>query len=324
MASSREESALSDSTNFYQRNQGEYTYRLPAAPRIVVPPPTTTTGPPDLRLDHGSVKEVDLSFLDMIDLSSIIQKNTLLDWAYERRRQAQMILPWLYLGPMLAARDKVYMKTEGITMVLAIRTQANSMTGAIQAARDLGLEVVTIEVPGHSELISRFPETTRQINYHLAKVHQLSLQNTGQPFLAKVMVFCESGNEKSAAVVAAYMMEMLQDFNHVKAMHICQAQRFCVHFDDTLKNILRAYSDILQAKRSVATCNDMLQPNALLNGHAHSQTGTPPQAPTPPNQKRRIERTWDEDEMQVDELVDPSDALRFAGRDVTPFQDRGV
>jgi serine/threonine/tyrosine-interacting protein len=319
MTSLREEAALSDSSNGHQRKHDDYTYRLPTAPRIVVPPPTLTTDMPGLVVGTAPAGEVDLDFLRALDLEFIIQKNTLLEWAYERRRQAQMMLPWLYLGPMVAAKDKAYLVQEGITMVLAIRAQENSMTGALRASREVCAEVATIETPTFHELIGRFADTTRMINTHMARVRQHSLETTGQATFGKVLVFCESGNEKSAAVVAAYLMETLSDFDHVKAMQVCQAQRFCVNFDDTLKNILQSYWDILRARRSVASLNmNTTHADVIVNG-ANLQ------APFSVKQKRSIENTRDDDDMDMDmdSGMDPSDVLRFAGRDSTPFQNRG-
>jgi serine/threonine/tyrosine-interacting protein len=313
MTSLREEAALSDAGNAHRRNHNEYTYRLPTAPRIVVPPPTLTTDMPGLMVG-ASPNGVDLSFLRELDLQDIIQKNTIVEWAYERRRQAQMMLPWLYLGPMVSAKDQAFLAREGITMVLAIRAQANSMSGALKAASEVCAEVATIETPTVHELTGRFGDTARIINTHIARVRQHSLQMTGQPTLGKVLVFCESGNEKAAAVVAAYMMDTLNDFDHVKAMQVCQAQRFCVNFDDTLKNILQSYWDILRARRSVASLNaDSMQMNGL-NG-AYLQ-------PASSKQKRTFENTHDDDEMDMHSAMDPSDAFRFAGRDSTPFQNR--
>tara|TARA_R110002003_G_scaffold42_5_gene3104 strand:- start:2257 stop:3189 length:933 start_codon:yes stop_codon:yes gene_type:complete len=308
MTSLREEVALSDFAGAHKRKHNDYSYRLPTPPRIVVPPPTLTTEVPGLVVSHGG--GVDLSFLQELDLAEIIQKNTLLDWAYERRREAQMILPWLYLGPMVAAKDKNFLVREGITMAFAIRARENSMTGAIQASSEVCAEVATIDTPTFYDLIGRFADATRMINTHMARYREHSLQTTGQATLGKVLVFCESGNEKSAAVVAAYLMTTLDDFDHVKSMQVCQAQRFCVNYDDTLKNILRSYWDILQAQRLVAS------PNGLAGNRATLQV----QNATRP--KRSIETTRDDDDMDMDNGVDPSDALRFAGRDSTPFQNR--
>ncbi|KAL6703367.1 hypothetical protein ACN47E_009709 [Coniothyrium glycines] len=307
MGTMREHAAMSGLPDGHQRAQHEYTYRLPTPPRITVPPPTLSIDLPGLTVAGSGAEEVDTSFLQELDLEGIVQKNTLLEWAYERRRQAQMILPWLYLGPMVAAKDKTFLQREGITMVLAIRAQANSMVGALQAASGVCLDVSTVEAATPHNLIGKFGETTNMINQHVARVRQRSLQTTGHPALGKVLVFCESGNEKSAAVAAAYLMDTLTQFDYVKAMQVCQAQRFCVNFDDTIKNILRSRWDIVQARRAVAATARDNQPQGSLS--------------IPSKHKRGIERTRDDDDMDMEDAMEESDALRFVGRDVTPFGD---
>lgn len=321
MASPYKESAMSDlSSTVHRSHDSEYSYRLPTPPRIVVPPPTFSAGLGGLTLDSASTEDVDMSFLAEMNLEDIVQTNTLLDWAYERRRQAQMILPWLYLGPMVSAKDKEFLVREGITMVLAVRTQENSLKGALQAASEVCAEVRTIESPTFHDLVGRFAETTRMINLHLASTRQGSLEKTGQPTLGKVLVFCESGNEKSAAVVAAYLMDTLNDFDHVKAMQVCQAQRFSVNFDDTIKNVLCAHWDIVQAKRSVASSNaQVAQTNAAMNGSLQNVSHLQP--PHSLGRKRTIWTTRDDEDTDMGDSMDPSDALRFTGRDNTPFQD---
>ncbi|RMZ70024.1 tyrosine phosphatase [Pyrenophora seminiperda CCB06] len=303
MATHHEESAVS---NLHMRTQHEYSYRLPTPPRIVIPPPTLSTEMPGLALRGSSGVEVDMESLNGLSLEDIIQKNTLMEWSYERRRQAQMILPWLYLGPMMAAKDKAFLEREGITMVLAIRSLPNSMKGALQAASDVCLEVRSIEAYNFYHLTPKFPEAARIISAHVARVRQHNLETNGQATSGKVLVFCESGNEKSAAVVAAYLMQILENIDHVKAMQIVQAQRFCVNFDDVLKNILSSYWDIVEARRSIAA----LAPS--------EQAGS---SSTHARQKRSIEETRDDD-VGMSDGMDASDALRFSGRDVTPFQDR--
>ncbi|KAF2849724.1 phosphatases II [Plenodomus tracheiphilus IPT5] len=297
MAAMREESAMTDSLDAYKRSYHEYSYRLPTPPRIVVPPPTMTTEMPGLAIG-GTTDDLDMSFLRETGLENIVQTNTLLDWSYDRKRQAQMILPWLFLGPWVAAKDRAFMEGQGITMVLAIRAQPNSMMGAMNAVAQSGVEFAAIDAPSYFSLTGRLTETTTLINRHVARVRQQTLAQTGEKTLGKVLVFCESGNERSAAVVAAYLMETLDNFDYIKAMQVCQAQRFCVNFDDTIKNMLRSHWDILLARRSVAT--------SLM--------------PSPRSQyKRTIEHTRDDEDMDMDDAED-SDAARFVGRDVTPFQ----
>lgn len=318
MTTAEGESTIRSSLGMAMRKENQYSYRLPTPPRVVVPPPTLATDMPGLVVGNGS-GGLDISFLREMALEDIIQKNTLIEWAYERRRQAQMILPWLYLGPMIASKDKAFFAREGISMVFAIRSRDGSMSGALQAARDAGLAVATIEAENYNALIKRFGDATRAINEHVATIRQVSAQRTGQPVLGKVLVFCESGNEKSAAVVAAYLMEILDDFDYIKAMQVCQAQRFCVNFDDNLKNMLRTYWDILQAARSVSSFNAQLsQTNNMSNGlNQGALMPTPPSAVRP---KRSIEDTCDDEDMEMEHGLDSSDALRFQGRDYTPFQ----
>lgn len=309
---------MRSSLGIAMRKENQYSYRLPTPPRVVVPPPTLATDMPGLVVGNGS-GELDISFLREMALEDIVQKNTLIEWAYERRRQAQMILPWLYLGPMVASKDKAFLARERISMVFAIRSRDGSMSGALQAARDAGLAVATIEAENYAALIRRFGDATRTINEHVATVRHISALQTGQPVLGKVLVFCESGNEKSAAVVAAYLMEILDDFDYIKAMQVCQAQRFCVNFDDTIKNMLRAYWDILQAARSVSSFNTQQhEVNNMSNGfHQGTSQPTPPSAA---RSKRSIEDTRDDEDMEMEDGLDASDALRFQGRDYTPFQ----
>lgn len=314
------ESPLHSSLGMAMHSQNQYTYRLPTPPRVVVPPPTLSTDMPSLVVGNAS-GGLDISFLRDMALENIVQKNTLIEWAYERRRQAQMILPWLFLGPMVASRDKAFFAREGITMVFSIRSRNGSMSGALQAAREAGLAVATTEAQSYHELIKRLGDASRIINEHVATIRQASIQQTGQPVLGKVLVFCESGNEKSAAVVAAYLMETLDNFDYIKAMQVCQAQRFCVNFDDTIKNMLRAYWDILQAARSVSNFNAQ-QDHASNMPNGPGQDSSHPPLPSATRFKRSIEDTRDDEdvEMEMEDGLDPSDALRFLGRDNTPFQ----
>ena len=45
----------------------------------------------------------------------------MVDWKYESRHHAQHVLPYLFLGPITAARDAKFLRDEGITMLLAVR-----------------------------------------------------------------------------------------------------------------------------------------------------------------------------------------------------------
>lgn len=321
----QKDATMSDSPHSHQTHH-EYTYRLPTPPRIVVPPPTLTTEVPELHVRGvDPAEENDTNFLRDMDLESIIVKNALLDWTYERRRQAQMILPWLYLGPLTAAKDRAWLKSAGITMVFAIRSRHNSMMGAMQAAKDVCPQVESVEAATYFTLIGQLSHIAKMINQHVTRIRRMT-EASGNVQLGKVLVFCESGNEKSAAVVAAYLMEILEDFDYIKAMQVCQAQRFCVNFDDNIKSILQNHWDILVARRSVAKSRSQLLNSAALSDnlqqvaqpHQQHQQQLQPLPISGLKTKRSLE--LDEDTDMCDG-ADPSDVLRFTDRDVTPFMD---
>ena len=122
-------------------------------------------------------------------------------------------------------------------------------------------------------------------------------------------MFCESGNERSAGVVAAYLMETHVDVDFIKAMQLVQAQRFCANFDDALKRLLQGYWDILCAKREVAAVDGRASGfNGVANGYGnHTAKG-----------KRSLQR--DEDEEM--DGMGGDDWQRFSGRTFAPFMDQ--
>jgi hypothetical protein len=177
------------------------------------------------------------------------------------------------------------------------------MNGALRKAADLGIEHFTVDLNSNQELISAFSITTGHIYNHVSH----KLQSTGQ--IGKVLVFCESGNERSAGVVAAYLMETHEDVDYIKAMQLCQAQRFCVNFDDSMKRLLQGYWDILCAQRQVAA-----QTNEQAAGGTN--TGTTTNNGSAVKAKRALERDDEEDDP-----MDKDDMARFGGRTFVPFVD---
>ena len=294
MASDRE-------TFQYPHRTSVMTYRVPTPPRIVVPPPA---------LNADALPEITLhalrnsGILNSVNYNNIVTQHALLEWTYERRREAQSVLPYLYLGPMTVAKNEAWLRTEGITCVLGVRHkgmfESKLMNGALRKAAEMGVEHHTVDVTGNQDLINSFPAATSFIYNHICQRYQV----TGK--LGKILVFCESGNERSAGVVAAYLMETHEDVDYIKAMQLCQAQRFCVNFDDSMKRLLQSYWDILCAKRQVA---------AQSNGVTDHNLEAPGSAS---KGKRSLQRDDDEDMNDVDD----DDLERFGGRTFAPFVDQ--
>jgi serine/threonine/tyrosine-interacting protein len=299
-----------------------YIYRPPSPPRISVP----NTGEGDLVLPaYEGIDGEDITYEDLkiITQGHHSASDNTVTWQYEWRRKAQMILPFLYLGPGPVAKDKEFLQSVGITMLLVVRdthtARAGLMSGAKMAA-ELGIEATSVDTGSLQELISAFPRAVGIINDHLLSVfrkqrmHNNDAQNgiTINPSSfkpGKVLVYCESGNERSAAVVAAYLMTVY-GLGVVGAVQFIQSQRFCVVFDEPLKNVLLAYKDIVQATKDVSKARHAQAVGEMVIQPTPSAFAFSDTAQAVTKQKRSIGEYAAEDEDMSGDL----DGGRFEGR----------
>ncbi|KAK3899986.1 protein-tyrosine phosphatase-like protein, partial [Staphylotrichum tortipilum] len=234
-------------------------------------------------------------------------------WVYEARRAAQPVLDYLYLGPASSVKDRAFLAREGITMVLCARDarfaapgggEGMLMMGVKRAVEGTGVVVEGIDIADGRELVGAFSVAAGRVNEHCLAVAR-------QGGRGKVLVVCETGNERSAAVVAAYLMAMY-GLDLVQAVQFMQLQRFCVALGDELKFWLQAYGDILRARGVVGM--SLLQRRELLGlrpeGNGGAQGGG----------KRRIEEMDEGGEGAGDGM--DMDGERYAGRSFAPFVDR--
>ncbi|KAJ5940949.1 hypothetical protein N7516_001117 [Penicillium verrucosum] len=262
-------------------------------------------------------------FFNRVDLGGFTRRFNHSQWNYDMRRQAQSILPFLSLGPSSCLRDADYIRSQGFTLLLAIRSRHSALARLVsgeKAAAEAGIMADTVDVLDNQELISTFPRAIRRINDHLAGVDvgPNGMVLDGQQQKKKVLVFCESGNERSAAVIIAYTMVML-NIPSVEAAHMIQERRFCVSIEDSMKCILTAFDTILSAKRDVERAKKL-----TVRGAASL---APPSAPLVLAKKRSFQDhrnddpVMDEGEMDVD---DDEDDPFYARNPNAPFQDRVV
>ncbi|CAG8908008.1 unnamed protein product [Penicillium egyptiacum] len=261
-------------------------------------------------------------FFNRVDLGGFTRRFNPSQWNYDMRRQAQPILPFLSLGPSSCLRDADYIRSQGFTLLLAIRSrhsaQARLVSGE-KAAAEVGIMADTVDVLDNQELISAFPRAIRRINDHLAGVDMGpgGMVPKSQQQKRKVLVFCESGNERSAGVVIAYIMVML-NIESVAATHMIQQRRFCVSIEDTMKYILTAFESILSAKRDVERAKRITVRGA--------SSLAPPSLPPMLTKKRSFRDHADdalatgEGEMDMDMDEDPF----HERKPNAPFQDRLV
>lgn len=329
-----------------------YAARPPSPPAIMIPAPNF------LKANEPIVCVPSFASIDPLCLSApeleIITQNrpqaaydSINNWAYEDRRKAQEILDFLWLGPSSVARDKEFLRENGFTMLLAARdarmAQARLM-GVDRVAKELSLHADTIDVQDHQDLIRSLPDAVRKINNHMLDVYRSQSLPTqaDQPMAdgamvidktkfrrGKILIFCETGNDRSAGVVIAYLMSVF-GMSMIQACQFIQFRRFCVSLDEDMKYLLQTYEGILHAQKTVNKFK--LQNDQLHTPTSAASPATPPGALAPAlpifetRPKRGIEETFEEiDDDDMEGAMDgfELDRDRYVDRpDFAPFVDR--
>lgn len=293
--------------------------RPPSPPYIHIPTPlrehdhkSLTLTPSYAAVDPHTLTPEDLRIITggRVQQASDDYKST---WKYEDRRKAQPILDFLYLGPLAVIRDHEFLRQQGITMLLAVRDASMSHLRLIaveKAAAELKLHTEYVDVASRNQLIHDFPLIIAKINDHLLSVYKSQLQavnaagnvaiDTSTFKRGKVLVFCETGNERSAVVVAAYLMAVYGT-NMVRTVQFISAQRFCATFDEEMKHLLLSFGEILEARRMVSEeAQQSDNDQAVMPRHVYG-TAT---VPDPVSRKRGIDDTMDEDDREGDFSMD--------------------
>ncbi|KAI0546404.1 phosphatases II [Xylaria curta] len=304
-----------------------YEYKAPSPPPVFIP--STGWGAPIKVVPRYD--DIDPASLSARDLAIITQNGTeqiahdaTYQWTYESRRVAQPILDFLYLGPSTAVRDRQWLRETGITMILAVRDLRQASLNLMafdELARELDIEAKYVDASGDHELTHLFPNAVRMINDHMLRVYrdqglqtaEVKVENDAMVIdeakfrRGKVLVFCETGNDRSAGIASAYLMAVL-GMSAVKAMQFITRKRFCVSMREDLKRALATYEDILLAQRTV-------HQHEVAEGK--KRTG---------EKKRGFDDTMVDDDgddgMSGIDVHQSADRDRFVGRmDLTPFVD---
>ncbi|KAF1811638.1 phosphatases II [Eremomyces bilateralis CBS 781.70] len=295
-----------------------YTYTVPHPPPIIVPPLVgpqynqvnirpSNFSPSSLRYSSKAIN------LGMMDMPLTLDFKHAYDWDRSCRWKAQQILPRVYLGPQNVVKDLQYLEKEGITMVLGV-VQNQSLPiaeSATRLAREVGIEIKCLGVESNATTSHMFGQATALINEHISR---LLAQVPSAQHWGKVLVFCESGNEKSAAIVAAYMIEMFLGIDEVSALQLIGKKRFCISVDDTIRHTLQNWSDMQQAQRDVASHNALSAETQLQSGIVKSNTA-PQLSLVPPVKPRKRSYSDVENEESMDLDFETESASR------QPFQD---
>ena len=201
-------------------------------------------------------------------------------------------------------------------MVLGVQPNsplgAKLTVGAFKVADELGLAKSVIVASDHNDIISILSQATDLINEHLASVHHRAQMSAAASCEGKVLVFCETGNDKSAAIVAAYLMQTFTKIDCVRAIQICSHRRFCCTFGDGLKHALNTFWGLILAKREVID-GSLFSALSLQDGGATHRDSSR-------RENRKRTRSYEDDENEtMDASGSADDTERFQGRNLTPF-----
>lgn len=190
------------------------------------------------------------NFFDKVDMDYFKMSVRPGEWNYSMRRGAQQILPFLYLGPSSVLKDLNFLHEHGFTLLLAVRSRQSALARLVSGelpAKHLGIEADYIDVTDGQELISALPRAIRRINDHLSSPEP-GKEGTWPP--KKIFVFCESGNERSAMVVIAYVMVMF-NMDLACATNMVQQRRFSISMEEKARQLMMNFESILVAMRDV-------------------------------------------------------------------------
>ena len=300
------------------------TNRLKEPPRIAVPPPNLeyTNGKPSFSLralapdGYGSDDYGNPIFLRaLVDCGKISLEHRGLDWKYEQRRTAQKVLPFLLLGPGTTAQRVDFLRAAGITLLVAVRSAAAARTSSrlldpTRSASILGIQSLTLDLDSPGDLINKLPRAIKAINDHLEQNCGSTQPRSANDIMGKVLIYCESGNERSATVVAAYLM-VLYGIKAVEALQLVQSQRFCIAIDDAMKNMLQTFEGILQARRDVAENQTAFQQSPGMERSLIERKAS----------KRNYDSSSDSNDEMQDSSCDGSSSEDRQRDGQAPFQD---
>jgi len=217
-------------------------------------------------------------------------------WKYESRHKAQAILPYLHLGPASIARDGVYIAQNDISMVIAVRSaqSARAHPKLLDPSRFpscTNLQTATFDVDSPFHVIQGIQPMIKMMTDHLEARTAIrpvsSLENVG----GKILVICESGNDRSPVLVAAYLM-LLYGIAWHESLNLIHAYRFSVSLSGNMNHMLKTLDGMFRAEADTATVF-----NSSQDQHQAKEEGGEGRR----SSKRTIDDTCDSDETMTDE-----------------------
>mmetsp|Transcript_16898 Transcript_16898/g.36365 ORF Transcript_16898/g.36365 Transcript_16898/m.36365 type:complete len:211 (-) Transcript_16898:26-658(-) len=149
------------------------------------------------------------------------------DWTYPKKREAQEIIPGLWLGPFGAARNQEFLKRAAITDALVVRGPEEARIIAPKYPEFIHYEVLECQDNPFENIIRFFPSVKKLLDEVIGRG-------------GRILVHGNAGLSRSAAFVVAYVMERF-NLTSDQAHHYVLQRRHCISINEGFRNQIREY-----------------------------------------------------------------------------------
>ena len=156
------------------------------------------------------------------------------DWTYTMKREAQEIVPGLFLGPYGAAKSLDFLQKNRITDILIVRSTEEAGWINPKFPGQFEYHHCTCDDSQFANIIQYFPDVKNLIDSRLQAGKRL-------------LIHGNAGMSRSVALVIAYIMHTFS-MTAEEAHHYVLQRRHCISLNDGFRSQVREYEVILKVK----------------------------------------------------------------------------
>jgi hypothetical protein len=228
----------------------------------VFPVPAFEIPTPDPNLGYLGEEYGNRDTLQYLGQSSLPATVHVRNWQYNMRYKASQVTPYLYLGPSPEAKNAEFLNPAGIGLLIAVRgaslarAKPKYLNPAYFATAD-NRRIMTVDFDTPTEFVTQVKPALKAVVDYVRDTMALEQEPA-------ILVFCETGNSRSVAFVAAFTMA-IYGFDPAAAMQFLSSRRASVVLDHEFAKMLETLHDVLVATRQVTVATQGISKNDSEN-----------------------------------------------------------
>jgi len=155
------------------------------------------------------------------------------DWTYDKKREAQEIVPGLWLGPWAAAKDRTFIE-KNISHVFIVRSPEEEKFIKAKFPESIQYQVLQCRDNSFENLIRFFPDVITYVDEVLKQ-------------RGNILIHGNAGMSRSATFVIAYIMTTFK-LSYKEAHKYVLTRRHCISLIDGFQTQLKEYETIVAAR----------------------------------------------------------------------------